>query len=72
MSTQEDAMRPPEVFVRELTPEEGVELKRISKRAKYQSKRQRAMIVLASSTGSRADDRREQQAGDDQQHNTVR
>ena len=44
-------MRPPEVFVRELSPEEGVRLKRISKRAKYQSKRQRAMILLASSTG---------------------
>ncbi len=44
-------MRPPEVFVRELSIEEGQELKRISKRAKYQSKRQRAMIVLASSTG---------------------
>ena len=47
-------MRPPEVFVRELTPEEGARLKSISKRAKYQSKRQRAMIVLASSTGMSA------------------
>jgi transposase len=44
-------MRPPEVFVRELSPEEGARLKQISKRAKYQSKRQRAMILLASSTG---------------------
>lgn len=44
-------MRPPEVFVRELSPEEGARLKEISKRAKYQSKRQRAMILLASSTG---------------------
>lgn len=44
-------MRPLEVFVRELSPEEGVRLKRVSKRAKYQSKRQRAMILLASSTG---------------------
>jgi len=44
-------MRPPEVFVRELSLEEGVRLKQISKRAKYQSKRQRAMILLASSTG---------------------
>ena len=44
-------MRPPEVFVRELSPEEGARLKSISKRAKYQSKRQRAMILLASSTG---------------------
>lgn len=44
-------MRPPEVFVRELSPEEGARLKQVSKRAKYQSKRQRAMILLASSTG---------------------
>ncbi len=47
-------MRPPEVFARELTPEEGNRLKSISKRAKYQSKRQRAMIVLASATGMAA------------------
>jgi transposase len=50
----EVVMRPPEVFVRELAPEEGARLKSISKRAKYQSKRQRAMIVLASSTGMSA------------------
>jgi transposase len=55
MSTgQEVAVRPPEVFVRELSPEEGARLKRISRRAKYQSKRQRAMILLASSTGMSA------------------
>jgi transposase len=47
----EVVMRPPEVFVRELSPEEGARLKSISKRAKYQCKRQRAMILLASSTG---------------------
>ena len=47
-------MRPPEVFVRELSPEEGARLKSISKRAKYQSKRQRAMILLASATGMSA------------------
>ena len=47
-------MRPPEVFVRELAPEEGPRLKSISKRAKHQSKRSRAMIVLASSTGMSA------------------
>lgn len=51
ISTVEVAMRPPEVFVRELSPEEGSRLKAISKRAKYQSKRQRAIILLASSTG---------------------
>jgi transposase len=50
-SSLEVVMRPPEVFVRELSPEEGARLKSISKRAKYQSKRQRAMILLASSTG---------------------
>jgi hypothetical protein len=33
MPTQEDVKRPPERFVRELSPEEGAELKRISKRA---------------------------------------
>ena len=47
-------MRPPEVFVRALSPEEGARLKPVSKKAKYQSKRQRAMIVLASSTGMSA------------------
>jgi transposase len=49
--TVEVEMRPPEVFVRELSPEEGNRLKSISRRARYQSKRQRAMIVLASATG---------------------
>lgn len=47
-------MRPPEVFVRELSREEGARLKSISKKAKYQSKRQRAIILLASSTGMSA------------------
>jgi transposase len=50
----EVAMRPPEVFVRELSPQEGARLKSISKRARYRSKRQRAMILLASSTGMSA------------------
>lgn len=48
--SQEVVMRPPEVFVRALSLEEGARLKSISKRAKYQVKRQRAMIVLASAT----------------------
>jgi transposase len=52
--SQEVKMRPPEVFVRELSPQEGARLKSISRRAKYQSKRQRAMILLASSTGMSA------------------
>src|SRR3954465_14580356 len=47
-------MRPPEVFVRELSPEEGSRLKSISRKARYQSKRQRAVILLASSTGMSA------------------
>ncbi len=47
-------MRPAEVFVRELSADEGSRLKSISKRAKYQSKRQRAMILLGSSTGMSA------------------
>ena len=53
-ASQEVARRPPEVFVRELSPEEGARPRSISKRAKYQSKRQRAMILLASSTGMSA------------------
>jgi transposase len=52
--SQEVAVRPPEVFVRDLAPEEGARLKSISRRAKYQSKRQRAMILLASATGMSA------------------
>ena len=40
-------MRPREVFVRELSLAEGARLKSMSKRAKYQSKRQRAMRSAA-------------------------
>lgn len=47
-------MRPAEVFVRELSLEEGSRLKQVSRKAKYQSKRQRAIILLASSTGMSA------------------
>ena len=43
-------MRPPEVFVRELAPQEGQRLKRLSKQSKLASTRQRAMILLASNT----------------------
>jgi hypothetical protein len=39
--TLEVAMRPPEVFVPELTPEEGNRLRSISRRARYQARRQR-------------------------------
>src|SRR3954447_403288 len=54
VTSMEVAMRPPEVFVRALSHEEGVRLKQVSRKAKYQSKRQRAIIVLASSTGMSA------------------
>jgi len=47
-------MRRPEVFVRELSLEEGARLKQVSRSAKYQSKRQRAIVLLASSTGMSA------------------
>lgn len=40
--------------MRELSVEEGARLKSISRGAKYQCKRQRAMILLASSTGMSA------------------
>ena len=43
-------MRPPSVFVRPLAPEEGQRLKRLSRRAKHYSTRQRAQILLASAT----------------------
>ena len=46
--------RPAEVFLRELSLEEGARLRSISRRAKYQSKRSRAMILLASATGMSA------------------
>jgi len=47
-------MRPAEVFIRELSLDEGQRLRSISRRAKYQSKRERAMILLASQTGMAA------------------
>jgi transposase len=50
MRLEEVSMRPPEVFVRELAPHEGQRLKRLSKRAKHASTRQRASILLASNT----------------------
>jgi transposase len=47
-------MRPPSVFVRALSGQEATRLKRVSRRGRYYSTRQRAMIVLASATGMRA------------------
>jgi transposase len=46
----EVVMRPPSVFVRPLSPNEGQRLKRLSRRAKHFSTRQRAGILLASAT----------------------
>ena len=43
-------MRPPSVFVRELSPQEGERLRRLSRRAKHFSTRQRASVLLASAT----------------------
>src|SRR5262245_28281179 len=41
-------MRPPSVFVRPLLHDEAVRLKRLSRRAKHESTRQRAAVLLAS------------------------
>ena len=43
-------MRPAGVFVRELAPEQGQRLKRLSRRRKSASVRERALILLASNT----------------------
>jgi transposase len=43
-------MRPPSVFVRELLPEDGIRLKRLSRKAASEAKRERALIVWASAT----------------------
>ena len=43
-------MRPPSVFVRELLPEEGNRLKRLSRKAASEVKRERALICWASAT----------------------
>jgi transposase len=48
MSTVEVVMRPPSVYVRPLLHEEAVRLKRMSRRAKHESTRQRAAVLLAS------------------------
>ncbi|MEP6893770.1 MAG: IS630 family transposase [Gaiellaceae bacterium] len=48
ISTMEVLMRPPSVFVRPLLHEEAVRLKRLSRRAKHESTRQRAAVLLAS------------------------
>jgi transposase len=54
--TVEVLMRPPEVFVRSLTLAEGERLQRLSRRARHQSTRIRAMILLASASEMSAPD----------------
>ncbi|MGA2007147.1 MAG: IS630 family transposase [Solirubrobacteraceae bacterium] len=54
ISTVEVAMRPPEVFVRPLSHEEALRLKRLVKRSKHASTRERASIVLGSNAGNSA------------------
>jgi transposase len=51
ISTVEVVMRSPEVFVRPLAHEEAVRLKRLAKRAKHASTRERAAILLGSNAG---------------------
>jgi transposase len=51
ISIVEVAMRPPEVFVRPLSHEEALRLKRLVKRSKHASTRERASIVLGSNAG---------------------
>ena len=46
--------RPPSVFVRDLTPDEGQQLRSLSRRHKQFPIRQRAQILLASATGMAA------------------
>jgi transposase len=53
-SSVEVVMRPPSVFVRALSGQEATRLKRLSRRGRYYSTRQRAMILLASATGMSA------------------
>jgi hypothetical protein len=48
ISIVEVVVRPPEVFVRPPLHDEAVRLKRSAKRAKHESTRQRAAILLAS------------------------
>jgi transposase len=50
ISILEVAMRPPSVFVRDLLPEEGNRLKRLSRKAASEAKRERALICWASAT----------------------
>jgi transposase len=46
--------RPPSIFVRDLTPDEALRLRRMSRQSKVFAIRQRAQIVLASDSGAAA------------------
>jgi transposase len=50
IASLEVVMRPPSVFVRDLLPEEGNRLKRLSRKASSEVKRERALICWASAT----------------------
>jgi transposase len=52
ITSLEVVVRSPEVFVRQLTHEEAVALKRRAKRARHASTRQRAAMLLASNVGN--------------------
>jgi hypothetical protein len=53
--TEEVSMaRPPSIFVRELTPDEAVRLRRMARQSKVFDLRQRAQILLASDSGAAA------------------
>jgi transposase len=54
ISTLEVVMRPAEVFVRPLSHEEALRLKRLVKRSRHASTRERASIVLGSNAGNSA------------------
>ena len=51
-------MRPPEVFVRELLPDEGNRLKRLSRKAASEVKRERADLLGIGDADESAADRR--------------
>jgi hypothetical protein len=52
VSTLEVVMRSPEVFVRQLSHEEALRLKRLAKRATHESARERAASLLARRSSS--------------------
>ena len=54
-STEEVSLaRPPSIFVRNLSPDEGARLRRLSRQSKVFAIRQRAQVLLASDSGAAA------------------